>query len=116
MCCRGVVATIATVGDDAIDGRPELLFHFRDQRRQCVAVVGRPRLGFDVSDKLTARRAVKRCRDLDFDAELIRPMRLAFTDAFDLWRVEAIDLLSRLPWTLKTNPLRQIQRTPKDIL
>ena len=110
------MAAIATVGDDAIDRRPELLFHLWDERRQGMAIVRRSRLGFDVSDKLTARRAVKRCRDRHFDAELIRPMSFALADAFDLWRVEAIDLLSRLPWMLKTNPLRQIQRTPKDIL
>ena len=83
------MTTIATVGDDAIDRHPELLFHFRDQRRQCVAVVGRTRLGFDVSDKLTASRAMQGCRDRHFDAELIRPMSFALADAFDLWRVEA---------------------------
>lgn len=43
-------------------------------------------------------------------------MRLAFTDAFNLWRVAAVDLLRKAPWALKTHPLRQIQGTPKNIL
>ena len=110
------MAAIATVGDDAIDRRPELLFHLWDERRQGMAIVRRSRLGFDVSDKLTARRAVKRCRNCHFDAELISPMSFPLANALNLRSVEALDLFSRLSWSLKTNPLRQIQRTPKDIL
>lgn len=81
-----------------------------------MTVAGRLRPGFDVSDQLTVRRAMKRCRNRHFDAKFISPMRLAFADAFSLRGVEAVDLLSRLPWTLKTNPLSQIKRPHRVVM
>lgn len=89
------MAAITSIGDNAIDSRPELLIHPRDERRQSITIIKSSKLGFDVSDKLAACRAIKRCRNRDFDAKLISPTLLTFADAFSLWSVEAVDFLSR---------------------
>jgi hypothetical protein len=54
-----------------------------------VVRIARQRLG--VGDELAALGAIERGRDRDLDAELIRAVRLAFADAFDLGRVQGID-------------------------
>ena len=109
------MAAVDTVDDDAVDHRPELLFYLRDERRQRIAALRRSRLRFDVRNKLTARGAMQRWCDRDFDVELIHSMRFAFADELNLWRMQAVDLLPGLSWSLVTHPLRQILGTPKDI-
>jgi hypothetical protein len=44
-----------------------------------------------VGDELAAFGAMERGGERDLDAELVRPMRLALADAFDLGGVQRID-------------------------
>jgi hypothetical protein len=93
---RCVVAAIAAVGDDAGKVRADLRPDLRDhggERMPVIRVAGQ-RLG--VGDELAAPGAIERGGERDFDAELVGPMRLAFADAFDLGRVQRIDLPSAL--------------------
>ena len=50
----------------------------------------------------------------DLDAELVGAMRLALADAFDLGRVQRIDLRPALVLALLAHPARQHQRLSED--
>ncbi len=62
-------------------------------------------------DELAALRAKKRRRHRHFDAELVRAMRLALADAFDLGRVQAVDLPAPLLLALLAHTFSEIGRT-----
>ena len=104
MVGRGVVAAIAAVGDDAGEACADLRLDLRNYGRQRVAVVRVARQRLGVGDELAALGAMERGGERDLDAELVRPMRLAFADAFDLGRVQRIDLLSALMLALARAP------------
>jgi len=89
---RRIVAAIAAVGDDARDARADLLLHLGKHSGERMAVVGIAGQGLHMRDELAALRAKKRRRHRHFDAELIGLVRLALADAFDLGRVQRIDL------------------------
>jgi hypothetical protein len=63
-----------------------------------------PGIALGVGDELAALGMMERRGDADFDAELIRPMRLAFADAFDLGRVQRINLFAPLVLALLAHP------------
>ncbi len=56
-----------------------------------MAVIGFAGQRLGVNDKLAAFRVRERRRDRDLHAELVRLVRLAFADAFDLRRMQAED-------------------------
>ena len=92
---RGVVAAIAAVGDDALEVGADLGLHLRDDVAERMAVVGVAGQRLHMGDELAALGVVERRGDRDLDAELVGPVRLALADAFDLRRVQRIDLLAR---------------------
>ena len=53
-----------------------------------MAVIGVARQRLGVGDELAALGAIERGGERDFDAKLVRAMRLALANAFDLERVE----------------------------
>src|SRR5271156_1455242 len=70
----------------------------------------------DVSDELVALRAMERGGDRDFHAELVGSMRLALADAFDLGRMQRIDLPPAPMLALLAHPARQHERMGEDAL
>jgi len=59
---------------------------------------------------------MERRGDGNLDAELVRAMRLALADAFDLGGVQRIDLRPPLVLALLAHPARQHQGEAKDLL
>src|SRR5579864_1454706 len=116
MIRRRVMAAIAAVGDETFDARADLRLDLGDHRRQSMAVIGIARQRFGMGDELAALRAMQRRGERDLHAELVRPMRLALVDAFDLRRVQRIDLLAALVLTLFAHPLGEPERATKDLL
>ena len=109
------MAAIAAVGDDAGEARADLRFDLRDHSLERVAVVGVARQRLDVGDKLAALRPVQRGRDRHLDAELVGAMGLALADAFDLGRVQRIDLRSALVLALMAHAEGEPQRFGEDL-
>ena len=72
------------------------------------------RLG--VGDEQAAPGAIERGGERHLDAELVRAMGLALADAFDLRRVQRIDLLSALMLALLAHPAGEHQRMGEDAL
>ena len=58
---------------------------------------------------------MERRRDCGLHAKLIRLMRLAFANTFNLWPMQAIDFLSWSPRTLQTHALCKVKWTEEDI-
>ena len=81
-----------------------------------MAVVGVAGQRLGVGDELAALGAIERGGERDLDAELVRAMGLALADAFDLGRVQRIDLASALMLALLAHPARQHQRMGEDAL
>src|SRR3974390_695706 len=88
---RGVVAAVAAVDDQTRQADADLLLEVRNDRRERVAVVGIARKRRPLGDELAALRTMERRGDRRLDAELVRTMRLALADAFDLGRMQGID-------------------------
>src|SRR5262245_46809891 len=89
---RGVVATIAGIGDTAIEDVADERLHLRNDRAQHVPVIRIAGQCCSMGDKLPASGMLHRGGDAHLDPELIRPVRFALADALDLWRVQGIDL------------------------
>src|SRR5476651_1731837 len=92
MIGRRVVTAIAPIGDDAREARADLRLDLGDDGLQRMAVVGIAGQRLGVGDELATSGMTERGGDGDLDAELIGAMRLALADAFDLRRVQRIDL------------------------
>ena len=104
---RRVVAAIAAVGDDALKIGADLRLDVgHDGAERVVVRVARQRL--HMGGELAAAGAMKRSGDGDFHAELTSAMRLA--DAFDLGRVQRIDLPAALVLALITHAPSKLQR------
>ena len=88
---RRVVAAVALVRENAIDGVADQRLHLRDHGCQGVTF---QRL--DVGDELAALGVADGGGNADLDAELVRPVGFAFADAFDFRRVQGIDFGSAL--------------------
>jgi hypothetical protein len=69
-----------------------LLFHPGDNGFERMAIIGLAEQRLHVGDELTALGVPQRGGDGDLEPELVRPMRLALADAFDLQRMQRIDL------------------------
>ena len=69
-----------------------------------MAVIGVARQRLHMGDELAAAGVMKRRRDRDLDAELVGPVRFALANAFDLGRVQRIDLLAPLVLALVAHP------------
>src|SRR5262249_29798084 len=59
--------------------------------------------------ELSALAALERGGDAHLDAELIGFVRLSLADAFDLWRVQAVDLWAALPTLLIAHPTGKVE-------
>src|ERR1700689_5718704 len=116
MAGRRVVAAIAAIGGDAGKAGADLRLDLWDDRRQRVAVVRITRQGLGMGDELAALGMMERRGDGNLDAELVRAMRLALADAFDLGGVQRIDLRSPLVLALLAPPARQHQGEAEDLL
>src|ERR1700722_2451355 len=81
-----------------------------------MAVVGVARQRLGVGDELAALVAIERGGERDFDAKLVKAMRLALADAFDLGRVQRVDLLSTLMLALLAHPAGEHERMGEDAL
>jgi hypothetical protein len=110
---RRVVAAVSLVGEDACDDVADQRLHVRDHGGQRVTVIGVAGHRLHVGDELAGLGAADRGGNGDFDAELVRPMGLAFADAFDLRRVQGIDLRPALTLLLLADAPRQRQQLCK---
>ena len=104
---RRIVAAIALVGEDARDGAADQRLHVRNHRCQRVAVIWIARQRFHVGDELAALAVLEGGGNADLDAELVRPMGFAFTDAFDFRRMQGVDLRPALMLFLLTHAASQ---------
>jgi hypothetical protein len=82
MTRRGVVTTIAAVGDDAGEVGADLRFNLRDHGSEGVAIIGVAGQRLHMGDELAALRAMQRGGERNLDAELVRAMGLALADAY----------------------------------
>src|SRR5580693_450975 len=89
---RRIVAAVALVGEDALDGVADQRLHVRDHGCQRVAVIRIARERLHMGDEPAAPGATERGCDGDFDAELIGTMGLSLADAFHFRRMQRIDL------------------------
>ena len=81
-----------------------------------VAVIGPSGQRLGVDGELAAFAAVQRGGDGGLDAELVRPVRLAFADAFDLRRVQGIDMPSAVARLLGQNTVGLVKLGGKLVL
>ena len=107
---RGVVAAIAGIGDAAIEDVADERLHLRNDRAECVPVIGIAGQCCGMGDELPAGGMVHRGGDAHLDPELVRPVRFALADALDLWRVQGIDLAAALAALLFQHAPGQEQR------
>ena len=107
---RGVVATIAGVGDATIEDVADERLHLRNDSGERVPVIGIAGQRGDVSDELTASGMLHGGGDAHLDAEFVRPVRLAFADALHLRGVQGIDLAAALAALLLEHAPGKIQR------
>ena len=107
---RGVVAAITAVGDDAGKACADLRLDLRNDGRESVAIVGVAGQRLGVGDELAALGAMERGGERDLDAKLVGTMGLALADAFDLGRVQRIDLPSALMLALLAHPAGEHDR------
>jgi hypothetical protein len=107
---RRVVAAVSLVGKDACDGVADERLHVRDHGCQRVAVIGIAGQRLHMSDELAALAVLEGGGNAHLDAELVRPMSLAFADAFDFRRMQGIDLRPALMLLLLVYAPRQQQQ------
>ncbi len=93
---RGVVAAIAAVGDDAGEVGADLGLDLRDHGGERVTVVGVAGQRLGMGDELTTLGAIERGGERHLDPELVGAMGFSLANAFDLGRVQGIDLPSAL--------------------
>ena len=98
---------------DAAGLNPGQRLQLGDHRSQGVAIkrIAVQRLG--VQHKLAPFGLGNRGRHRDLAAELVRRPGFAFADAFDLGRVQRIDLMTALPVILKAHPYCQREQVGK---
>ena len=107
---RGVVAAVTGIGMEALDGVAEERLDRRNDAGEGVSVVGIAGQRLHVGDELAALATLQGGGDADLDAELVGLVRLALADAFDLGRVQAVDLGAPLAALLIAHPPRQAQQ------
>jgi hypothetical protein len=104
-----VMAAISFIGDDALQVDADLPGHLGHHLGQGVAGITVARQGRGMSDELPALAARDRRCHRNFEAEFIRLVGFAFTDAFHFRRVQAVNFRSTLLRLLRMNPLGQRQ-------
>src|SRR5882762_8696859 len=93
---RGVVAAITGIGDAAIEDVADQRLHLWDDRGERVPVIGIAGQCCGMGDELPAGGMLHRGGDAHLDTELVRPVRLALTDALhDANR----SVITNSPWT-----------------
>src|SRR5664279_1847010 len=107
---RRVVPAISGVGDDLRQACADARLDLGNDDCEGVAVIGIARQRFGVQHELAALTAVDRRRDAHLDPELVGLVGFSLADAFDLWRMQRVDLLATLPLTLVANLMGQRQR------
>src|SRR5262249_10580029 len=112
---RIVVAAIALVSVDTAGRNACELFEIGDDgaKRMAIVRVAVQRLG--MQHELPALGGGSRRRDRDLAAELVGFAGLPFADAFDLGRVQRIDLRPALALLLMAHTQRQIEQWAKAI-
>jgi hypothetical protein len=90
------VAAIAGIGDAAIEDVADEHLHLRNDRAECVSIIGIAGQCCGMGDELPAGGMFHRGGDAHLDPELVRPVRFALADALDLWHVQGIDLAAAL--------------------
>ena len=102
-----IVAAVALVDMDAAGGNAGLLLQRGDDRAQRMAIERVAVQCLGVQHELAALGLGRRGGDRHLAAELVGRPGLAFADAFDLGRVQRIDLVAALAMVLKAYPVRQ---------
>ena len=77
------MAAIAGIGDAAIEDVADERLHLRNDRAECVPVIGIAAQCCSMGDKLPASGMLHRGGDAHFDTEFVRPVRFALADALD---------------------------------
>lgn len=111
----GVVAAIAP-GHDAREAGADLRLHVWQDLAERVAVIGIAGQRLHMGDELAAFGAMQRRGDRDFHAKLVGPVRVALADAFDLRRMERIDLFAALVLALAAHPPGERERQREELL
>ena len=101
---RVVVAAIAFIDVDAPNLEARVLLDVGDSGPERMAVEGIAVKRLGVQDELTAFGLGDGGGDRDLAAELIGRPRLALADAFDLGRVQGVDLRPSLALVLEADP------------
>ncbi len=99
------VAAIALVDMDAAGLDTREPFQVLDHRLERVAIIGVAVQRLGVERELAALGRGHRCGDRDLATELIGRSRLALADAFDLGRVQRVDLGAALALLATLTPL-----------
>src|SRR4029450_3828190 len=106
---------IALVDVDAVDRGASELFEIRDDEAERMAIVRVTVQRLGVQHELAALGGSDRRRDRDRAAELVGFAGLPFADAFDLRRVQRIDLRPALALLLMAHTQREIEQRAKAI-
>src|ERR1700730_15796063 len=99
----GCVAAVTLVDIGTLDGTAGELLGRIDDGTEGMAIIWIARERPGVEHELAAPGAAVGGDDRDLDAELVRRRGLAFTDAFDLGRMEGIELPAALPLLLRSD-------------
>ncbi len=113
---RDVVAFVSGIGQDALDAGAGQGLDIREHGLKCVPVIGLSGQRLGVNGELAALTAVQRGGDGGLDAELIGLVGLAFADAFDLRRVQGLDMLAAAAWPLGQDPVGFVELGGKLVL
>ena len=105
---RGVVALVSGVGQDAFDPGAGQRLDVRDDGFERVAVIGPSGQCLGMDGELAALAAVERGGDGGLDAEFVGLVRFAFSNAFDLRRVQGVDMPAAVARLLRQNPVRLV--------
>ena len=98
------MAAIAGIGVEPIDRGADEFLDPRDHLSQRMAVIGIAGQRLYMGDELAALAVLEGGGNADLDAELVRLVGLALTDAFHFGCIQAVDLGAALPALLLAYP------------
>lgn len=108
------MAAVAGVGEHPLDLVADGFLDVGNDGRQRVAVTGIAGQSLRRQREVAALRALQRGGERDFDAEFVGPVRLALADAFDLRRMQAVDLATALALPLLQDRRGLVERPKED--
>ena len=111
-----VVAAISGIGEDATDLVADGALHGGNDGRRRVPVIWIARQRHGVQGELAALGALQRGGHRHLDAELVRGVRLALSNAFDLMGMQGIDLAAALALALLHDRSGLVERPFEDRL